>query len=502
MTKKILVGLIAALMLFAFVACEQTPIEMPKAVVSASIRQTGTFLVGQPFDASKFVVDVTYSDGSVVPLTGTNVTSTTGEDGVTNGQIVYATAGTGLHGNSVTTQTSLVAYTIDSLSVAGTLPNIEWKGAVVNPTANLKEYASELTVTANYRDSSNTAQTLDLESSEWTITRDNLSSSPSAEEPTVTGTATITATLQGADVQIPVTFIFVEEEAVTYEWFDHQVVYGQVTPSAGSVAYVQRGVFNPETMIQLYKVYAPEDTTTLGDDYYLVPLAQTDSDDYVSLSMTLATPYTNADIEGLGTNRFADNSTTANVNFSMKYIGNEGTGAYATKTSVNGSVVIADLEAVTVADITDEATGFGEEETIYTGDITSSSAIQIVGIIADYPLTLSVSVNDEINTSTDTTVDVGDAYAELVGNDALRDVILATVATWKSGVGLEGVSAENYGTFTFDPVTAENATEAIAADSVSWTFAPNTEYSDSYDGMDAFESSTSLSIYVNPDTAN
>ena len=153
MKKTILVSLVAVMMLFAFVACEQTPIEMPKTVISASIRQEGTFLVGQPFDASKFVVDVTYSDGSVVPLTGTNVTVSTSANSVTNGMKVEAVAGKDHQGNDVKVSTSLVAYSIKSLTVTGPATVSSVDGKVAAPKV------SDLKAVATNVDSTGTAQT-------------------------------------------------------------------------------------------------------------------------------------------------------------------------------------------------------------------------------------------------------------------------------------------------------------------------------------------------------
>lgn len=59
MTKKILVDLISALMLFAFVACDNST---PNAAVEGiTITANGDYLVGQSFDPSDFTVTAIYS---------------------------------------------------------------------------------------------------------------------------------------------------------------------------------------------------------------------------------------------------------------------------------------------------------------------------------------------------------------------------------------------------------------------------------------------------------
>ena len=67
--KKVFIGVLAALMLFAFTACEQ---QMPtyREVSYITISQTGDFVTDQDFDASKFQVNVYGTDGNVTTLEG------------------------------------------------------------------------------------------------------------------------------------------------------------------------------------------------------------------------------------------------------------------------------------------------------------------------------------------------------------------------------------------------------------------------------------------------
>ena len=415
MKKTILVSLVAVMMLFAFTACEQPVPGLSKAIIDADIVQNGTFLEGQPFDASKFSVNVTYSDGTKGTLEGVNVVyvgSAGSAASVKNGDKVTVklpTSAPNYSGNVATSETtfegSIVAYEIDSLSVAGTLPVIDWEGTVTSDT-DLKAYATGLTVTANYRDSNGTAQVYTLDASEWTIVRGALTKAPSATED-VTATATIKDTLQKKIVSVPVTFTYVEpkdEEPVDSdytEWFNHQVVYEQVEPTT-TVKYIQRGTYSESTMLKFYKVMVVEGTTALTDDNFrLVALS---ASDYESLSTELAAP-----LAGTGNEKRFGTAATANVNFEMKYISDAAYGAIATKTAVDGSV----------SDLEESSTGY------YTGDITTSNTIQLTGIIADYPKSLTATWLGKGGVAST-------AYTE--GEGIVVGTDFKVVASWASGI--------------------------------------------------------------------
>ena len=71
--KKVFIGVLAALMLVAFTACEQEPIDMNGYVPSAlSIQYNGTgVLVGQELNPADFSGVVTYKNGKTAEYTGT-----------------------------------------------------------------------------------------------------------------------------------------------------------------------------------------------------------------------------------------------------------------------------------------------------------------------------------------------------------------------------------------------------------------------------------------------
>ena len=98
--KSIFFVALAALMLIAFTACEQPAnIWNPngKVPTALNITQTGDFVVGQPFDSSKFSVEVVYENGDKETTSAANVTldkGTTGPAYVEMGDKVVASLST------------------------------------------------------------------------------------------------------------------------------------------------------------------------------------------------------------------------------------------------------------------------------------------------------------------------------------------------------------------------------------------------------------------------
>ena len=101
--KSILLTCICALMALAmFVGCEQASV-FPHFPATATIRQVGDFVEGQIFDASKFVVDVTYLDGSRSTITDAALTYTDDDDipGVSSADTVSVNVGNDYYGDPV-----------------------------------------------------------------------------------------------------------------------------------------------------------------------------------------------------------------------------------------------------------------------------------------------------------------------------------------------------------------------------------------------------------------
>lgn len=453
MKKTILVSLVAVMMLFAFIACEQTPIEMPKTVISASIRQEGTFLVGQPFDASKFVVDVTYSDGSVVPLTGTNVTVSTSANSVTNGMKVEAVAGKDHQGNDVKVSTSLVAYSIKSLTVTGPATVSSVDGKVAAPKV------SDLKAVATYVDSTGTAQTYNLDASDLGIITsgngaaafvDSDVTAVSADKPTAAATVTVYVKWQsGANGVFNYTVQYAGDDeptpAAEYEWYNNMVVYSVTAPAANGPEYIARGKFDANTMLKFYKVMVDKNVDSpSATDYRFEELVPAQGE---TLTAKLAS--TSALDAKDNADRFGSGVTTsgATIDFSYWYISNEATGALSEMTSVSGSVVLNDK---------------AEKDGSIGGTITQGATVTIptANFIADYAESVACAY------VAGTPISGGTSYGQTN--------VPINVTRWASGyVPATPEAASTVGTVTYNPTTS--ATEGTS-EVVAWTFTPTNRY--------------------------
>lgn len=122
MKKTILTIMVAAMMLVAFTACEQTtPNFIPKNVSAITIQQNEDFLVGEMFDPSRFSVYVEFTDGSPAQtIDGSDIVTATGlVDGrVGASTIANATYGYSSNGSAVTATRTIRAYAVESVTLA------------------------------------------------------------------------------------------------------------------------------------------------------------------------------------------------------------------------------------------------------------------------------------------------------------------------------------------------------------------------------------------------
>ena len=258
--KSIFVVALAALMLIAFTACEQAPIEMPKSVINAAIRQTGIFLEGQAFDSSKFAVDVTYSDKTTETISGANVvTLVDATKGVKNGVNVQATIGKG-SSTAVTYYGSLTAYTVDSFTVTQ-------NATYYSDTEAEDISAADFTIVANYT-ANGSAATYTVTPSEYTVNEANIAialngaTGLTADNPTVTVKSTSGIQVFGENIETELTVSFKPSSGDKIVDINVEVA----DTSAAKAAAIQRGAFTPATMLVVTPVYENgyEATTALS----------------------------------------------------------------------------------------------------------------------------------------------------------------------------------------------------------------------------------------------
>ena len=248
--------------LLVFVGCEQASFNFPKYVVSADVRQTQDFLVGQAFDPSKFEVTVYYSDGSSSVLEGQNIS--TGNTECALGMTASVNAGLNKDGSAYNKTFAVNVY--EATGVTVTAPETV---TVANNKATTLD-AKLFTVVATYANGSITL----LPTADYTVSVDASEIAAGATK-TVIATIKLGSIYKNVPVNVSVTNAAVGEPVTPldeYVWNNQELAY-----SVSASAKFNRGAFDPED-ITLYRVYRKTATAQLSDGYYLVPV---DSDDVV-----------------------------------------------------------------------------------------------------------------------------------------------------------------------------------------------------------------------------
>ena len=127
MKKCILIGALAALMLFAFTACEQPGLTLPANVDYITVVQTKDFVDGDKFNAANFTVYAHDTNGGNTPVNGAKVeidptgealaAGNTVEAGTT--YTVKATLNVATSDNPLTATQTFTAYALESYEVNG-----------------------------------------------------------------------------------------------------------------------------------------------------------------------------------------------------------------------------------------------------------------------------------------------------------------------------------------------------------------------------------------------
>ena len=256
-------GLMVLMALLVFVGCEQASFNFPKYVVSADVRQTQDFLVGQAFDPSKFEVTVYYSDGSSSVLEGQNIS--TGNTECKLGMTASVNAGLNKDGSAYNKPFAVSVYEATGLKV--TAP----ASVTVNEAgANVDLDASLFTVIATYKNGEITL----LPNADYTVNVDT------------TAMAGNTTATKKAEIVSPVFDVVTTDVSVTYEVaatpapeYDYETFVWNNNALAFSVAdsnAFERSAFDADN-VTLYRVYTGSTSASdLSMGYYLVPVDNAD----------------------------------------------------------------------------------------------------------------------------------------------------------------------------------------------------------------------------------
>ena len=160
MKKCILIGALAALMLFAFTACEQPGLTLPANVDYITVVQTKDFVDGDKFSAANFTVYAHDTNGGNTPVNGAKVeideTEATGGDKLTDGKVAsgknYVAKATLKVAGSAETITldascSFTAYALESYEVSGMPSLVAFVVTTEEDTKYVKAAPSDSSVT-------------------------------------------------------------------------------------------------------------------------------------------------------------------------------------------------------------------------------------------------------------------------------------------------------------------------------------------------------------------
>ena len=161
MKKTILTIMVAAMMLVAFTACEQQPNvwnPVGKTVEYVTIQSGDTeYLVGQPFDASRYTLAITYKDGTTGTENGNGILSV--ED---NAEDTAGSKSVDVTIGNYTGTLNVTYYDIDKLTIEGAATTSVVQGTTDPDKIDL----TGATVTAYY---ANSGKTMELAENEYKV---------------------------------------------------------------------------------------------------------------------------------------------------------------------------------------------------------------------------------------------------------------------------------------------------------------------------------------------
>lgn len=181
--KKVFIGVLAALMLFAFVGCDNsTPVvETPKTLKEIGYRVVGdtNYISGETFDASAYEFVAIYTDGTSEIMSAADLMpNTTVLANATAAKRAYNVTLKYLNGTT-TVSVPVTIYPITDIAVSGT-PATQYaaKGGVAgNATDTANFDKTGLTVTGQYKENNEVVYSIALDVDDYTVTYDSQATS-------------------------------------------------------------------------------------------------------------------------------------------------------------------------------------------------------------------------------------------------------------------------------------------------------------------------------------
>lgn len=184
MRKSILIGVLAALMLFAFTACEPQVIEYPTEATSFGVRTVGdtTYLEGEDFDFRGLEVVQIYKDGSTKPVAAEDLTVSGGEDLSSSSKVTI-----NYLGKEVISELEPVVKGINAITVDASTAKTQYVSETGLASDSSSFDKTGLVVTGQYKEGETVVLSRVLDADEYTVTFDSQATSAGTEQ-----TATVT----------------------------------------------------------------------------------------------------------------------------------------------------------------------------------------------------------------------------------------------------------------------------------------------------------------------
>ena len=375
----------------------------------------------------------------------------------------------------VTFTGSIVAYTIDSITVSGPATVNSTDGSAKAPKI------SDLNAVASYRDSSGAVKTVNLIAADLKLYGtasfvDSGVTEVSEDEPTALAKQTVQVKWQSAvsaDFEYTVQYVKSTEPAPTYTyvWADtaetdgyRQIAY-EILPETAANRYIQRGEFNADDFVAVYKVMVPtdEDGVVVTEEnfkkaYEEAGYAEKDIPEYYqlekltagkgeTLSVTLTNPLEVTVDEKTTTyaDRFAEAEDAA-ISLVYEYVGNEATGELVVLSNTENNTVIGQ--------VTRDDSG----KAIVDVD-AGVDGLKIENLIADYATDVNIKIADgEAGSAQATPVEAGTEAEDLE--------LTITAKTWKSGFRASDLAdADN----VVSPITITGTVPSVSGDAAKST---------------------------------
>ena len=404
MKKKsiFITGIVLALLVFA--GCSEPSLNLPKYVVSADVKQTQDFIVGQAFDPSKFEVTVHYSDGSSDVLSGQNITE--GANVCTEKMTVTVNAGLNKDSQPYMKEVAVNAYEATGVTVTAAPES----ATVANDTVTALD-ANLFTVEASYVNGTITL----LPNVDYTVSFTN--GIGAGETKTVTATVNVSGIFATKPtVQVAVTNA---AEGTPVTPLDDYVWTGELAYSITDSYAFNREAFDADNF-QLYRLYRSAAGEQLSKGYYLMPVDAT-------FSLT-------ANAEA-----YAATGTTETVSVSYKYV-------------PEGVSTGAQTELTTVA--------FSVDPSKYTTD-AEGRLVPNKGATGAYSNSSAITMNLSPDYVTGLDIALAEGNALYVGETA-TGADFAVTATYASGY----VDAASKNVLDPEDEYSVNAPDPLALDSV------------------------------------